>query len=202
MSRLRHRHVRLCQVIAQEACSPLWVSFWAARPRRAPMLVCMYAISQSAKRRTSFCARRARLGPRRRLPLIWVSWRRRLRRAGVGAGPPHAPPLNRLLRREGLLRRRRGAAAPIRARALVAVARGGPQAQEIGRALGGAPHVLSRTAHRRRPAVNPTRPHVAGSPGVPLIPGRNATQSCALAELCGVSDRRAGATICPQTNLY
>ena len=94
-----------------------------------------------------------RLGTRRRLPLIWVSWRCRLRRVPGGAGPPYSPPFDGLLRREGLLRRRRGAAAPIRARALVAVAGGGPQAQHICQALGGAPHPSVRLAHRRRPVV-------------------------------------------------
>ena len=96
-----------------------------------------------------------RLGTRRRLPLIWVSWRCRLRRVPGGAGPPYSSPFDGLLRREGLLRRRRGAAAPIRARALVAVARGGPQAPQVGRALGRAPHLSVCPSHRRRPAVAP-----------------------------------------------
>ena len=81
--------------------------------------------------------------------------RRRLGRMVGGAGPPHAPPLNRLLRREGLFRRRRGAAAPIRAGALVAVAGRCPQAQQVGRALGRAPHLSVCPSHRRRPAVAP-----------------------------------------------
>ena len=81
--------------------------------------------------------------------------RRGLGRVVGGAGPPHAPPFDGLLRREGLFRRRRGAAAPIRAGALVAVAGRCPQAQQVGRALGRAPHLSVCPSHRRRPAVAP-----------------------------------------------